>query len=277
MALVRFRALACDFDGTIATDGAVAPATLTALERVRGSGRRLLLVTGRTGPQLEAVFGRWDVFDRIVLENGALLVDPSTGAERLLCAPVSDHLVHELRRRGVEPMAVGRAICAAGVAPPGDDPGCDPGLSAFRSTTVVNRGGVVVLPVGVSKASGTAHRAPRGGGDAGGVRRRRRRRERPPHARPGGVRGRRRQRPRRGQGGVRPGDLAAGRRRHRRAGRRLAGRRPRRGARRRSGGWGRRGAEPSHLDAVARPPGGGRVRCAGSRASTDPGNGVAEP
>ena len=155
MALVRFRALACDFDGTIAADGAVAPATLTALERVRGSGRRLILVTGRTSPQLEAVFGRWDVFDRIVLENGAVLVDPSTRADRLLCPPVSDHLVHELRRRGVEPMAVGRAVCATGVGHLETIRGAiqDLGLPLH---TVVNRGGVVVLPVGVSKASGTA-------------------------------------------------------------------------------------------------------------------------
>ena len=153
MGLVRFRALACDFDGTIATDGTVAPATLTALEGVRASGRKLLLVTGRTGPQLEAVFGGWDVFDRVVLENGALLVDPSTGEQRLLCAPVSEELVNELRRRGVEP-TVGRAICAAGVGHLETIRGAieDLGLPLH---TVVNRGGVVVLPVGVSKASGT--------------------------------------------------------------------------------------------------------------------------
>ncbi|MGA9114713.1 MAG: HAD family hydrolase [Candidatus Dormiibacterota bacterium] len=150
---MRFRALACDFDGTIATDGAVAPATLTALEGVRASGRKLLLVTGRTGPQLEAVFGEWDVFDRVVLENGALLVDPSTGVERLLCAPVSGHLVHELRRRGVAP-TVGRAICAAGVGHLETIRGAIRDLD-LPLHTVVNRGGVVVLPVGVSKASGT--------------------------------------------------------------------------------------------------------------------------
>jgi len=155
MGLVRFRALACDFDGTIATDGAVAPATLAALEGVRASGRKLLLVTGRTGPQLEAVFGGWDAFDRIVLENGALLVDPSVGAERLLCAPVSPRLVDELRRRGVEPMAVGRAVCAAGVGHLESIRAAIRDLG-LRLHTVVNRGGVVVLPVGVSKASGTA-------------------------------------------------------------------------------------------------------------------------
>jgi hypothetical protein len=151
---VRFRVLACDFDGTIATEGVVAPATLAALERVRATGRRLLLVTGRTGPQLEAVFGRWVLFDRIVLENGAVLVNPASGAECLLCAPVSIRLVEELRRREVEPLAVGRAVCAASVRH----------LDAIREAirdlglplhVVVNRGAAVVLPVGISKSSGT--------------------------------------------------------------------------------------------------------------------------
>ena len=151
--MVRFRVLACDFDGTIATEGVVAPATLTALERVRRSGRRLLLVTGRTGPQLEMVFGSWDLFDRVVLENGAVLLDPSAGTERLLCAPVSSRLEPELRRRGVEPLAVGRAIYAGSVRH----------LEVIREAIrdlglsldiVVNRGGVVILPEGVSKFSG---------------------------------------------------------------------------------------------------------------------------
>lgn len=153
--MVRFRVLACDFDGTIATEGVVAPATLTALERVRRSGRRLLLVTGRTRPQLEMVFARWDVFDRLVLENGAVLVDPSAGTERLLCAPVSSRLEPELRRRGVEPLALGRAIYAAS----------GHHLEVIREAigslglsldVVVNRGGVVILPAGVSKSSGLA-------------------------------------------------------------------------------------------------------------------------
>jgi hydroxymethylpyrimidine pyrophosphatase-like HAD family hydrolase len=152
---VRFRVLACDFDGTIATEGVVSPDTLMALERVRRSGRRLLMVTGRTGLQLEMVFGRWDVFDRVVLENGAVMLDPSSGGERLLCAPVSRRLEPELHRRGVEPLAVGRAIYAASVRH----------LQVIRQTiqeldlpldVVVNRGGVVILPEGVSKSSGTA-------------------------------------------------------------------------------------------------------------------------
>jgi len=152
---VRFRVLACDFDGTIATAGVVTASTLTSLERVRQSGRRLLLVTGRTRPQLEAVFGGWTLFDRVVLENGAVLIDPSSGTERLLCAPVSSRLEPELRRRGVDPVVVGRAICAASIRH------LDAVRDAIRDLglpleTVVNRGGVVILPRGVSKASGAA-------------------------------------------------------------------------------------------------------------------------
>ena len=154
MDLVRFRVLACDYDGTIATDGVVAPATLTALERARASGRRLLLVTGRIGAQLEASFPLWGLFDRIVLENGAVLVDPSLGVERLLCEPVSDDLVAELHRRGVEPLAVGRCACAAGIRHLDVIWAAVRGLD-LRLDTGVNRGSVVVLPPGISKASGT--------------------------------------------------------------------------------------------------------------------------
>ena len=44
---MHYLALASDYDGTLATDGRVDNATIAALERLRDSGRRLLLVTGR--------------------------------------------------------------------------------------------------------------------------------------------------------------------------------------------------------------------------------------
>ena len=44
---MRYMALACDYDGTLARDGHLDEETVAALERVRGSGRMLLLVTGR--------------------------------------------------------------------------------------------------------------------------------------------------------------------------------------------------------------------------------------
>src|SRR5918995_742045 len=44
---MRFLALACDYDGTIATHGLVDDETIAALRRFRASGRKLILVTGR--------------------------------------------------------------------------------------------------------------------------------------------------------------------------------------------------------------------------------------
>ena len=151
---MRFRVLACDYDRTIASLGTVSPTTLEALVWVRESGRRLILVTGRTRGQLDAVIGgAAAVFDRCVLENGALLLDPATGSERLLCEPISGRLVDELRRRGVGPLTVGRGLVATDVAHLGQVERAitDLGLGLH---TVVNVDTVMVLPSGVNKASG---------------------------------------------------------------------------------------------------------------------------
>jgi len=46
-----------------------------ALERFRKSGRKLILVTGRELEDLESVFPRLELFDRVVAENGAVHPD----------------------------------------------------------------------------------------------------------------------------------------------------------------------------------------------------------
>src|SRR5215471_12214342 len=74
---MRYHALACDYDGTLAHDGRVNDETVAALERLRGSGRRLIMVTGRELDDLRQNFSRLDLFDRVVAENGALMVLPS--------------------------------------------------------------------------------------------------------------------------------------------------------------------------------------------------------
>lgn len=151
---MRFRVLACDYDRTIASNGIVSPATLEALARVRQSGRRLLLVTGRTRGQLEPVIGdAGALFDRIVLENGAVLLDPATGRDRLLCEPVSPGFVDELRRRRAGRIAVGRGIVATDLAHR-DRVEAAIALLGLDLHTVVNIDTVMAIPQGVSKASG---------------------------------------------------------------------------------------------------------------------------
>ena len=75
---MNYLVLATDYDGTIADEGTVHRTTIEALERFVGSGRKLILVTGRELTDLHAVFNRVDLFERIVAENGAVIYDPTT-------------------------------------------------------------------------------------------------------------------------------------------------------------------------------------------------------
>src|SRR5262245_29410644 len=109
---MRYFTLACDYDGTLAHDGVVSERTLAALERLRASGRSLILVTGRQIDDLKTVFSRFDLFERIVAENGALLYRPPTLEEKQLAEPPPAEFIDALRARGVNPISIGRAIIA---------------------------------------------------------------------------------------------------------------------------------------------------------------------
>ena len=61
-----FHLLAADYDGTLASDGRIAADTLAALRRVRESGRRVLLVTGRQLDDLLRVCPEIDIYAAIV-------------------------------------------------------------------------------------------------------------------------------------------------------------------------------------------------------------------
>lgn len=150
---MRYHALACDYDGTIAHDGRVEPATEAALERLAASGRRLILVTGRELPDLQRVFPRLELFDRVIAENGGLLYRPDTREERLLTEPADPRLVARLQAEEVTPLSVGRAIVATW------EPNDPIVLAAIRDLgleleIIFNKGAVMVLPTGVTKASG---------------------------------------------------------------------------------------------------------------------------
>jgi HAD superfamily hydrolase (TIGR01484 family) len=65
---MRYSVVACDYDGTLASDGIVDEHTLASLQRLRVSGRKLILVTGRILSDLLTIFPQVDVFDRLVVE-----------------------------------------------------------------------------------------------------------------------------------------------------------------------------------------------------------------
>ena len=95
---MRYLALATDYDDTIATRGHLGSDVKRALERLRTSGRRAVLITGRTLDELLSVCPDLDLFAAVMLENGAVLHVPSRRETRVLCPPVPDDLVRELAR-----------------------------------------------------------------------------------------------------------------------------------------------------------------------------------
>jgi len=150
---VFFVALATDYDGTLAQHGEVDAATRRAIDELRQSGRKLMLVTGRTLADLRTVFDPLEQFDVIVAENGALLFIPGKKEEIPLAEPPPQALVDRLKELGVTPLAVGRAIIATW------EPNETLVLKAIRELEVeqhiiFNKGAVMVLPSNVNKASG---------------------------------------------------------------------------------------------------------------------------
>ena len=150
---MRYFCLTCDYDGTIARHGQVAPSTIEALKRVRASGRKVVLATGRELGDLRTVLPDLTLFDRIVAENGAVLYDPATQQTRVLADRPPAQFVEELRRRGVQPLSVGDCIVATW------HPFENTVLDVIREEgldlqVIFNKDAVMVLPSGVNKATG---------------------------------------------------------------------------------------------------------------------------
>lgn len=151
--MVRYRVLACDYDGTVASEGILAAETVEAIRELRDSGRRAVLVTGRILDELLDICDDVDVFDLCVLENGALIYNPATGRQRLLAPALPRRFIAALQAQGVTPLSVGRAICST----------WDPYENVVVRTIhemeldlqiIFNKHSVMVLPASVNKATG---------------------------------------------------------------------------------------------------------------------------
>ena len=150
---MHFLALAVDYDGTIAENGNVPAHVCTALASLKASGRKLLLITGRELQALKHHFTQLDLFDLVVVENGALLYDPRTDTEELIADSASTALVERLRDKGVSSLSVGRSVIATW------HPFEDAVISSIRELGLelqmtFNKDAIMVLPTGVNKASG---------------------------------------------------------------------------------------------------------------------------
>jgi hypothetical protein len=150
---MNVRALAIDYDGTIAENGRTPAPTAAALARVRASGRKLVLVTGRILVELREVCPNVDrMFDAVVAENGALLYLPGLGRAHPLGAAPEPALLEALSRHRVE-FKLGESIVATLTR------FADAARAAIQEAGVprileFNKGALMLLPQGLSKGTG---------------------------------------------------------------------------------------------------------------------------
>lgn len=150
---MRYLALASDYDGVLARDGRPSGPALSAIERLRMSGRRAILITGRRLDSLRESCPNLSLFDYVVAENGAIVYEPRTSEETLLAKPPPTEFIERLKELGVDPLEIGRVIVATWM------PHQVTVLQAIQEMglelhIVFNRRAVMVLPAGVNKATG---------------------------------------------------------------------------------------------------------------------------
>jgi hypothetical protein len=151
---LRYHALACDYDGTLAEEGAIPAPVKAALARLRSTGARVILVTGRRLDDLERVCAdARAIFDAIVAENGGLYLRPPARQPRPLGPPPPPALLARLRDRGVEPVAAGTVIVATTRVHEGEVAAALRDLSIERQV-ILNKAALMLLPPGIDKGSG---------------------------------------------------------------------------------------------------------------------------
>ena len=146
-----YLALATDGDGTLIRSGHMSRNTLAALRRWKQAGGKLILVTGETVSQL-ADFPHLELVDRIVAENGALIVGQHGTIKRKFGKPPPRRLMDSLAQAGIKAQR-GRLILQAQLD---DEHSIAEVLRELKSDwkLVRNRHQLMVLPPGVDKATG---------------------------------------------------------------------------------------------------------------------------
>lgn len=151
---MKLKALALDYDGTIAHEGRIVPEARAGIAGARKHGLTVLIVTGRTIRDLRSVVGDLTFVDAVVAENGAVVVFPASGRSNVLHEPPSSEFLEELRRRGIQ-FEVGEVVIEAEAS------ASPAALEAIRNREQplalhFNRSRMMILPQGISKATGLA-------------------------------------------------------------------------------------------------------------------------
>ncbi len=150
---MKYCAIATDYDGTLATDGVVDAATVATLKRYQAAGGKLIMDTGRELSDLQQAFPELDLFDAVVVENGAVVYHPASGDIQCLGDPMPETFIATLKAKGVSPINPGRRIVSTW-QPHGQTVQETIEELGLKARIIMNKKAVMVLPAGITKATG---------------------------------------------------------------------------------------------------------------------------
>ena len=146
--------IAVDVDGTLYDGVEVAAEAVEALRRARTDGHTIVIVTGRRWEELGHVAAAiLPMTDRVVCEEGGVLVDVATQHVTLLADPAEPGLVKALEAAGVPSLDVGHVVVGAPttslalVTEVRDRVGS-------RRIIITNKGSIALTPAGCDKGTG---------------------------------------------------------------------------------------------------------------------------
>jgi hypothetical protein len=149
---MKLAVIALDYDGTIAQHDRLSSVVRDAIAAARTRGILVLIVTGRILSELRRVAGDLHFVDGVIAENGAVVHFPDNDYTTRLAPPIPDGVAEDLRHRGIATVS-GECLLdgAAGDA--------QRMLAMIRDreqplVLAFNRSRVMMLPQGVSKATG---------------------------------------------------------------------------------------------------------------------------
>lgn len=151
----HFKVLASDLDGTLMHGGSITPRTWSVLRQIKLAGLVLILATGR---QLDYFLDQGpfnEVFESIVAEDGAVVYFPRRDAISLPFGRIPTSVIHRLEQLKI-PLERGMSIVATRVP---HDLAVLRVLREFSTGVTIeyNRGAVMLLPPGATKATGLAY------------------------------------------------------------------------------------------------------------------------
>lgn len=146
--------IAVDVDGTLYDGSEVAVEAIEALRRAHADGHAVIIVTGRRWEQLGHVVPEiLALTDRVICEEGGVLVDVAAGTLTLLADPAEPALIDALQRAGVPQLDVGHVVIGAPTS------SLELVTAARRAVgsnrlLITNKSSIALTPAGCDKGTG---------------------------------------------------------------------------------------------------------------------------